>query len=577
MRYVLTVKHGYGLVKGNYYVAVRPPVGHIYYAYNPITLNFYNNIKNSSSILVLYGFLWKLITLTGYYSNEADIYSRIPQADFYGSVLYFVWTSFWYLPSYVLLLVLVAVYFRTYYTRLNYIILSMLLLTYSCTLVDYQVLNVTGLPFYRGESWNILLTNSVNKYHPFIFYSTISGIIVIYWCITAAPSHTQLRVSADLAGQYSFSQDQLTHITFTLFLGSWWAAQEGSWGGWWNWDPSEVFGLVVMIFFTQFIHRQILKHAPHTLQLTIQAFMTVVLILYLFIQLNFDLVSHNFGTKVDQFVDSYQLLLLLLITSLLLWCVKLRILFLSSAWDNTQPVLSVRALRSRVIFALVLLVSTGLSFASLLNNFSWSIVGINLVNLPDLSTYYATVSVLTLVTLLYRPSLVTLPTAYLLTTALYTLPHTLLVRCPKSRIALNHTLIVLVFFVTYFSTNQASTVWRQVADNSQTFLLATLSDLGKTYPSLSTYVVEVGYPQSWANQLSGYGWNIFKDSSVPLVHTFSHPLGSNGQAQGMLAAGMEHLHSIQVTDPFSSGLCGVVLLLLVSVSALATSKPIIIY
>ena len=152
MRYVLTVKHGYGLVKGNYYVAVRPPVRHIYYAYNPKTLNFYNNIKNSSSILVLYGFLWKLITLTGYYSNEADIYSRIPQADFYGSVLYFVWTSFWYLPSYVLLLVLVAVYFRTYYTRLNYIIVSMLLLTYSCTLVDYQVLNVTSLPFYRGEN-----------------------------------------------------------------------------------------------------------------------------------------------------------------------------------------------------------------------------------------------------------------------------------------------------------------------------------------------------------------------------------------------------------------------------------------
>jgi hypothetical protein len=32
----------------------------------------------------------------------------------------------------------------------------------------------------------------------------------------------------------------------------------------------------------------------------------LVLITYVFIQLNFDLVSHNFGTRVDQFIDTSQ-------------------------------------------------------------------------------------------------------------------------------------------------------------------------------------------------------------------------------------------------------------------------------
>jgi heme/copper-type cytochrome/quinol oxidase subunit 2 len=39
----------------------------------------------------------------------------------------------------------------------------------------------------------------------------------------------------------------------------------------------------------------------------------LVLVTYVFIQLNFDLVSHNFGTKVDQFVDTSQNFLVLIV------------------------------------------------------------------------------------------------------------------------------------------------------------------------------------------------------------------------------------------------------------------------
>jgi cytochrome c biogenesis factor len=43
-------------------------------------------------------------------------------------------------------------------------------------------------------------------------------------------------------------------IIITLFMGSWWALQEGSWGGWWNWDPSEVFGLLFLLAYLYLIH-----------------------------------------------------------------------------------------------------------------------------------------------------------------------------------------------------------------------------------------------------------------------------------------------------------------------------------
>ena len=102
-----------------------------------------------------------------------------------------------------------------------------------------------------------------------------------------------------------------------------------------------------MIFFTQVIHRHALKHTRYILQLVVQILLITILILYLFIQLNFDLVSHNFGTKADQFVDSYQLLLLLLISTTLLLGYRLGSLVMGCIRGNTQLFLGLRTLRSR--------------------------------------------------------------------------------------------------------------------------------------------------------------------------------------------------------------------------------------
>jgi hypothetical protein len=82
-----------------------------------------------------------------------------------------------------------------------------------------------------------------------------------------------------------------------LALGSWWAFQEGTWGGWWNWDSSEVFGLEFFLLILYVTHTYWKSSDLLAWSISISCQFLAVLITYFFIQLNFDLVSHNFGVK----------------------------------------------------------------------------------------------------------------------------------------------------------------------------------------------------------------------------------------------------------------------------------------
>jgi cytochrome c biogenesis factor len=87
-------------------------------------------------------------------------------------------------------------------------------------------------------------------------------------------------------------------------LGSWWALQEGTWGGWWNWDSSETFGLFFFLLPFFFYHNKSYLNF-HQKNLNIfKKSTTLLLFSYFFIQLNFDLVSHNFGIKFFQFFSN---------------------------------------------------------------------------------------------------------------------------------------------------------------------------------------------------------------------------------------------------------------------------------
>lgn len=87
-------------------------------------------------------------------------------------------------------------------------------------------------------------------------------------------------------------------VNFYEFLGAWWALQEGSWGGWWNWDASEVFGLIVLTYLLTSLH-SILSSFMQTVKLIYVLYAsTLTLFTYGLLQMGYSVVSHNFGLSL---------------------------------------------------------------------------------------------------------------------------------------------------------------------------------------------------------------------------------------------------------------------------------------
>lgn len=171
----------------------------------------------------------------------------------------------------------------------------------------------------------------------------------------------------------------LIFITVTLSWGGWWAAQEGSWGGWWNWDPSEVFGLMLMTIYILKVHANQNSNNSINLKFKINLWLWSFIFVYYLIQLNFDLVSHNFGTRSHQFIDSYGLYIsLLTLTSL-----KLISLFkqslLKSIFNYFKIYKSINKLII-VILSIIISILILLSFSELIINLLWTLLSINFLN-----------------------------------------------------------------------------------------------------------------------------------------------------------------------------------------------------
>lgn len=160
---------------------------------------------------------------------------------------------------------------------------------------------------------NLLLTNTLNKYHPFIFYSslTLSCWMIIFFLNTFY-KHQNFPLNLGLNQIVSCSFTVISTSLGTLMLGSWWALQEGTWGGWWNWDSSEVFGLLPFLFLIRFYHIPLQDYSAWRVYIYLVVSLSVTILFYLMLQLNFDFISHNFGSKFFFFFNSNTMSLLVL-------------------------------------------------------------------------------------------------------------------------------------------------------------------------------------------------------------------------------------------------------------------------
>ena len=488
--------------------------------------------------------------------------------DFFINSFYFLWTSFWYIPTFIVMLLLLFILHSGTSNRSAtplFILLVLLSLSYS-----YQNLNPHAyLNDSYGENFNILLSNSINKFHPALFYLSLLLIVSYRPLSDFTPSSGYSLPDTRLLNNY-YTVVTVPTLVFTLSLGSWWALQEGSWGGWWNWDPSEVFGLLVMLLHLNNIHRNTTT--------TVNWLWPFVLFTYTFIQFNFDLVSHNFGTRVDQFIDSsHNFLLALLIISLLLTVTYFRFRDTLLQFRTTnQPYSNKYQLKwTLLLYILITFVVTS-SFTLLLNDFFWKVLQINVLNTTSLVHYFTVVILTLLIVRTWTPTLVLLIScAFIgLTTQAATLYSLSIGYTPLS---VFHFTLITVLCSMSDELNQSLSLWSYMYESVSTTRELAISDMFHTTITLNNFFIEYTTPFVTNMNVPEWFWNIVWSSSSTENHSFAHPLTTYTLSQELYSGTDLTPYQITVSDlAIMATTMLYSLLLLVSFTLLNTKHRIIL-
>lgn len=318
-----------------------------------------------------------------YFSHSIilDLMERVFLNDFYLYNFYFFWTNLWYLPIFIFTLCLLILYKNI---LCNLFICSLYYLITFTFFVIYLEFNNNNLNLYENsifnENINVLLINNINKIHPFLLY--FSSAILIYIFILLYNSFlNSIHQRSSYYLNFFYRKIFFFYIinSIAIFLGSWWAFQEGSWGGWWNWDSSEVFALLILLKILILYHSNIFLNSFYIKLEYLKSSLFYLIIFYLFMQINFSLISHNFGFKIMQFIDKDYLIILFIIK--LLFNVLLGYLNLSLYYSYTKALGNKK--KHFIIYFLFILFYSIIygSLLLLINNFLWELLKINILNI----------------------------------------------------------------------------------------------------------------------------------------------------------------------------------------------------
>jgi len=233
-------------------------------------------------------------------SYVVDLERRLNLNDSMLNFFHFFWTTFTYLPTFFLVIfVITFLVTNTQFKPYQLIIVLCFSIFNYFEVLELLMSNVSDLaPSKLKPQFNLLLTNTLNKYHPFILYISIISILKLsnLYHIVKTTKHLFLKPSVLI----QYSNTTVYYVTINLlalFLGGWWALQEGTWGGWWAWESSEVLGLLVTIYGLSTLHLTVSPSYLTQSLVRVTIFYFVLILSYLLIQLSFEIVAHNFGEK----------------------------------------------------------------------------------------------------------------------------------------------------------------------------------------------------------------------------------------------------------------------------------------
>ena len=533
-----------------------------------MNLNFTLNWLHSISQLLLFTATTMFLHYSNLNLNWYDIYSRTLNNEFYINLYYFLWTSFWYIPLFIFIITVWQ--YINHMTNQHVIYLVTILLTLLLTALDvhfYWVLNTNTytVPL-KSEYFNNLLLNSINKYHPGLLYW--STLIIITYRLTFNLYYVNYlyhfySTSKELFIVTKFIWSGLT-LFITLGLGGWWALQEGSWGGWWNWDPSEVFGLIILIFYIPYLHRVYSKQTFIKKWYWDLTFFAILLQIYYFTQLNFDLVSHNFGTKIDNFIDNTNLYTFIIFLSYLyitwVWSYKRSLLTTLSSSITLIPNKNTKYFRTYVYIILTLFIyEISYSLIPLLNDFLWKLFTINIANYILIFEKYSLQIVYLILLYFWKYSeLLILCSIY--TTWSYCSILFLYLYIPRKITYLIHWLISLFMWASLLTFTYIFTQWG-FTYNWNLSILSTLSTpLSQVLININN--ISLDYTQFQYTYGSFIpSWNTIWVDTTPEVYSFLYYISKDISNQLMVMGSNLFVFSVNINDILSLNLILILALL----------------
>lgn len=269
-------------------------------------MNFEKNfISNLTSVILLFGLTFHIVT----HLSQINVVDQNAYPLFWLSMLWT--TSYTTLP-------LVFIATVVFIARIGcgggglYLGLPPII----CVSLIYNEINPLNLT-YEGwllrssfETWNAFLTNQLNNLHPPLFY-VLLGFIWATCLVHMCYEHTRRNFVGVYIGP--------TSVLF-LLLGSWWAFQEGTWGGWWVWDASEVLAALISYSLLTAFHLEYFFKTSQHLALTRARIVecSCLTILFFTLQFSFSLSLHSFGIQFLHFFAQNVLFTLLVVNLLCL-------------------------------------------------------------------------------------------------------------------------------------------------------------------------------------------------------------------------------------------------------------------
>ena len=336
-----------------------------------------------------------------------DFTARVLIDMFFINNFYFLWTNLWYLSTYFIVLNTYLILFRNRLTTISffYVVIFIVLLLFITFIEWANNFFFTPELFPLAYKENTLLTNAVNRVHPFLLHSSF---FLLFFTIFRKFDLSYQNTNLSNFFALVYLKKSLVVILTTLYLGSWWASQEGSWGGWWNWDPSEVFGLYILYRILSLYHFKenivYLVHCRYYLVMSI----IYLYVFYCTMQINFSLVSHNFGFRSLKSFNP-ELFFFTSIIFLYYW-IYLRCRSLKSKLSIIKVIRDYHTFIVQVIFVVSTIVFYTI-ILTLVNNFLWNTIHLKLYLIKINYKYYVNFILVVLVTLTYRGNILLALTA----------------------------------------------------------------------------------------------------------------------------------------------------------------------